>query len=469
MADGAADTEHPKEITRPLAEFAAGLRFEDLPEEVVAHVRLATLDALGCCLVGSTLPWTRMLAEQMRADGGAPEARLIGSGDRLPLAAAVLVNSTAGHAFELDDIHRDSIIHPNSLAVPVALGAAEAWEVVSGAEVVTAIVAGYEVSTRIGMAAGTDLLLRGFHPQGTGGAFTAAATAARMRGLDADGTRNALGIAGSLGAGLMAAQEGAMVKRLHSGNAAQAGVRAAQLAARGFTGISNVVEADYGGFLSAFAGKVDTAPVLDGLGERWEILNTGIKPYATVTSIHAALDALSKLMRENDLAADDIRHIHAGVSTATHVHCAWAYAAQSVTAAQMNLYYGLAMIALDGRAFVDQFAEDRIADPAVFDVIERIEAEVDPEIDALGPAFRHMARVTVTLNDGRKLVEEVRDRRGSPENPVPPESITAKFLALAGRTLETEQVMSVLELTGKLEQLDDVRTLVDAVADPKSG
>lgn len=452
------------EVTGKLAEFAAGLSFEDLPADVVAHVRLAALDALGCCLVGATLPWTRMVAEQVLADGGSQEARLIGLDGRVPLAAAALVNSTAGHAFELDDIHRDSIIHPNSIAVPVALGGAEAWGTVSGADVVTAIVAGYEVSTRIGMAAGTDLLLRGFHPQGTGGAFTAAVTAAKLRGLDADGMRNALGIAGSLGAGLMAAQEGAMVKRLHSGNAAQAGVRAAQLAARGFTGISNVVEAAYGGFLAAFAGKVDTSPILDGLGERWETVRTGIKPHATVTSIHSALDALSMLMAEHRLAADDIAHLQAGVSTPTFVHCAWPYEAQSVTAAQMNLYYGLAMIALDGQAFVEQFEPARIAEPRVFDLIARIEAKVGPEIDALGPAHRHMARVTVTTRDGRTLTEEVRHRRGSPENPVSAEDIVAKFCTLAGRTRSKDDVMRLIELTGRLETLDDVGELIDVVA-----
>ncbi|MEX2615061.1 MAG: MmgE/PrpD family protein [Alphaproteobacteria bacterium] len=453
-------------ITETLAAFAANLKFEDLPDRLVAHMRMAMLDGLGCCLVGATLPWTRMVADLVRAEGGAPEARLIATGDRVPLAAAALVNATAGHAFELDDIHRDSIIHPNSICVPVALNSAEARGGASGRDVVTAMVAGYEVATRVGMAGGTDLLLRGFHPQGTGGAIAAAVTAGHIFGLDAAGMRNAIGIAGSLGAGLMAAQEGAMVKRLHSGNAAQAGVRAVLLARNGFTGISNLVEAEYGGFLSSFAGNVDMSRIAEGLGTHWEADETGFKPYATVTSIHAALDSLAVIMRDNGLAAGDIAKIRVGTSKATYVHCAWPYEAQSVTAAQMNLYYGLAMIALDGAAFVEQFDAARIADPAVFDFIARIEAAVDPEIDGLGRAFRHMARLSVETVDGRRFSHEERHRRGSLQNPVSDADLTAKFRALASGSLNADMVAGVIVLCGKLDSLADVGPLIDAVCNP---
>ncbi|MCB1511997.1 MAG: MmgE/PrpD family protein, partial [Hyphomicrobiaceae bacterium] len=222
--------------TRILAEFAAGLRYDAIPRPVIDHIKLTTLDGLGCCLYGATLPWTRMVADVVMRDGGRTEATVIGTDRRAPVAGAVLVNATAGHAFELDDIHRDSILHPNSIAVPTALAFAERAGGASGQDVLAAIVAGYEVSTRVGLGSGTDLLLRGFHPQGVLGSICAAVTAAHMLRLDADRMHHAIGIAASLGAGLMAAQEGAMVKRLHSGRAAEAGVRAAELAADGFTG-----------------------------------------------------------------------------------------------------------------------------------------------------------------------------------------------------------------------------------------
>ncbi len=182
-----------------------------------------------------------------------------------------------------------------------------------------------------------------------------------MLKLDAGQMQHALGIVGSQAGGLMAAQEGAMVKRFHCGRAAQSGVYSALLAKRGFTGVTDVLEAPYGGYLSSYSDKPNPQRLTAGIGKTWETLNVGYKPHASVTSIHTALDALADLMRENKLKADDVATVDAGLSHMTYVHCAWEYKAQGVTAAQMNLFYGLAVIALDGMAFVDQYREDRLA------------------------------------------------------------------------------------------------------------
>lgn len=454
----------PPDVTRQLAYFAADLDFADLPPAVIAHGKLAILDGLGVILQGATLPWSRMVADLAIADGGRGEATILGRGVKVPAAAAALANATAGHAFELDDIHRDSIVHPNSIVVPVAVNMAERAGGGDGRTALTAIVAGYEVANRIGAAAGTDLLLRGFHPQGTAGAIAAAVTAGKMLGLDGAALLHAIGIAGSLGAGLMAAQEGAMVKRLHSGRAAEAGVRAALLAARGFTGIENLVEADYGGFLSSFAGGTHGLPrALDGVGATWETTNSGFKPHATVTSIHSCLDSLARIMADHGLTAGDIARVDAGISHPTFVHCAWPYRAQSVTAAQMNLYYGLAMIALDGAAFTAQFDEARLTDPAVLDFIAKVHAAVDPEIDALGPSARHMAKLTVTTTDGRVLRHTERHRRGSPENPVSAADLVAKFEALTGPLLAPTAGAMCQDLVNDFDNLADVRSVIDAL------
>ncbi len=210
--------------TRELAEFAATTRFEQIPPEVIERIKLSLIDGLGVCLQGSTLPWTRIVHDIVGEEGGKPVASVWGRGRRTSLTNAVLANSTAGHAFEMDDIHKESIVHPNSLAVPVAMALAEADPTISGRDIALALSVGYEVGLRIGNAATMSLFLNGFHPQGTSGAFVAAATAGKLLGLDAEQMQNALGIAGSMAAGLMAAQEGAMVKRLHAGRAAQGGL-----------------------------------------------------------------------------------------------------------------------------------------------------------------------------------------------------------------------------------------------------
>ena len=452
--------------TRDLARFAAALRYEDIPREAVECIKLSVLDSIGCCLFGATLPWTRKVAALAESEGARPVASLMGMGRKSSVSLAVLVNSTAGHAFELDDIHKESIVHPGSLAMPVAMAYAEAAGGAPGRDVITAMIAGYEVGTRVGSAATMSLFLRGFHPQGTSGAFVAAATAGRMLKLDAGQMQHALGIVGSQAGGLMAAQEGAMVKRFHSGRAGQSGVYSAELARRGFTGITDVLEAHYGGYLSTYSDKPSPQRLTAGLGTVWETVNVGYKPHASVTSIHTALDALADIMREHKLKADDITEVDAGLSHMTHVHCAWEYKAQGVTAAQMNLYYGLAVIALDGMAFVDQYREDRLRDPQILDFIKRVRAHVDPEIEGMGAAFRHAARVTVKTRDGRTLKREILHRRGSPENPLKPADVEYKFRNVARACLSQPHTDRVMKLVAALETLDSTAELIGILAAP---
>jgi 2-methylcitrate dehydratase PrpD len=452
--------------TRELAAFAAGLRYEDIPPEAVERIKSSVLDSLGCCLFGASLPWTRKVAALARQEQARPVASLMGMGERTSLALAALVNGTGGHAFELDDIHKESIVHAGSITTPVAFGFAEQLGGAPGRDVITAMTAGYEVGHRVGSAATMSLFFRGFHPQGTSGVFVAAATAARAMALDASRFQHALGIAGSQAGGLMAAQEGAMVKRFHSGRAAQSGVYAAQLAADGFTGILEVLEASYGGYLSTLSDKPAPARLTEGLGTVWETLSVGYKPHASVTSIHTALDGLAEILRENGLGADDVASVEAGLSPMTHVHCAWEYKAQGVTAAQMNLYYGLAVIAIDGMAFTDQYREERLRDPRILDFIGRISAYVDPEIEKMGAAFRHAARVAVTARDGRKFEKLVLHRRGSPEAPLRPDEIVYKFRQVVRSCIPEQRAARILDLVRDLDRLDSTRELVALAAAP---
>ena len=452
--------------TRDLARFASGLRYQDIPGEVVERIKLSVLDSIGCCLFGATLPWTQKVAVMVDAEGARPIASLMGMGKKSSVALAVLVNATAGHAFELDDIHKESIVHAGSLATPVALAFAEQMGGAAGRDVITAMVAGYEVGTRVGNAATMSLFFRGFHPQGTSGAFVASATAARALELDATQFQHALGIVGSQAGGLMAAQEGAMVKRFHSGRAGQSGVYSALLAKSGFTGITDVLEAPYGGYLSSLSDKPNAARLTAGLGTTWETLNVGYKPHAAVTSIHTALDGLAEIMREQRLEADDIDKLETGLSPMTHVHCAWEYKAQGVTAAQMNLYYGLAVIAYDGVAFTDQYRQDRLHDPRILDFIKRISAYVDPEIESKGAAFRHAAKLKVTTRDGRVFEKTMLDRRGSPENPLKPEDIVYKFRHVTRSCLAPQNIDRLIELVQKLDKADNTRELIELVAAP---
>ena len=447
--------------TKSLAKFAAELEFNKIPENILNYLKLLFLDGVGCCIHGNTLEWTKTLEEVVTNKEDYNQCSIIGTNKKTTLLNAVLINSTAGHGFESDDIHRESILHPNSIVVPVSINVAEKMGNINGKKFLTSVVAGYEVATRIGSAAGTELLLRGFHPQGTHGTIAAAITAGKLMDFSTDQMVHAIGIAGSLGAGLMAAQEGAMVKRLHSGRAAQAGVLAAQLSAKNFTGIQNIVEADYGGFLSSFSGKNDFNRSIRNLYKEWECMNTGIKPYASVTSIHTALDCLKNIMEKNNISVKNIKNIKAKISHPTYVHCAWDYKNHNITSAQMNIYYGLALIALEGELFVNQFSKDKISNPEILNFMKKITAEVDPKIESLGHEFRHMASIELTTNDNKKFNHTEKYRKGSPENPLTKDQIISKFKSLASYSYDETQVSKIKEKIENIELSNNIENLIN--------
>lgn len=446
--------------TKTLAKFAVQLEFEKIPENILDYLKLLFLDGVGCCIHGNTLQWTKTLRDVVTNKEDIKQCSIIGTNKKTTLLNAVLINSTAGHGFESDDIHRESILHPNSIIVPVSINVAEKIGNINGKKFLTSIVAGYEVATRIGSAAGTELLLRGFHPQGTHGTIAATITAGKLMDFNTDQMVHAIGIAGSLGAGLMAAQEGAMVKRLHSGRAAQAGVLAAQLSAKKFTGIQNIVEADYGGFLSSFSGKNDFNRSTRNLYKEWECMNTGIKPYASVTSIHTALDCLKNIMKKNNILAKDIKNIKAKISHPTYVHCAWNYENHNITSAQMNIYYGLALIALEGELFVNQFSKDKISNPEILNFMKKITAEVDPKIESLGHEFRHMASIELTTDDNKKFNHTEKYRKGSPENPLTKDQILSKFKSFATYSYDEDKINKIKEKIENIELSNSIENLI---------
>lgn len=455
-----------EEPTRDLARFASGLQFADIPNDVVEHAKLSILDGLGASLFGARLPWTAHVREVVLAEGANPKASLWGAGRKASVAQAALVNGTAGHGFEMDDIHKESILHPNSLAVPVIFALAEGGRTTcSGRDVLTAMVAGCEVGLRVGNAATMELFLRGFHPQGTSGVFVSTAAAGRLANLSQDQLHHALGIAGSMGAGLMAAQEGAMVKRFHAGRAAQSGIVAVELARQGFTGISDGIDAGYGGFLSSFSGKPNQSRLTAGLGRQWETMNIGFKMYPCVTSIHTALDALSDIIRTHVVAAGAIERIDVQCPRMTHVHTAWPYKPAGITAAQMSMFFGLAAMARDGAVSAATYTDANAADKELLNFMSRIAVAVSEELEAKGPAFRHACRMRVTTTSGEIFDREINNRRGSPENPVDRGDIVQKFRASTSHLSRdrSERLISLVDRLDRLERVDELIQLLAAV------
>jgi 2-methylcitrate dehydratase PrpD len=419
--------------TRLLAEFAATLRFEQIPASVLAKAKLSLLDTLGCCLHGSTCPPARKLLEFVRNEGGRPVASILGTSERTSATLAALVNGTAAHAFQLDEVHSGAVLHPGSAVVPAVMAAAESAGGVTGRDWLTAMIAGYEVGVRVGLATQGRMFERGFHNQGTTGAIAAAAASSRALSLDARGTVHALGLAASQAAGLMAVQEGAMAKALHSGRAAQSGLLAAFLAGNGYTGIEGVLDSSYGRFYDAFIGGPGAGAFAAALRERWEMLEVGYKLSPASNGSITAMQTLARIMTKHRLDAENIERIIAYVSTNTFHHCGFAFDPKtaSVLGAQMSVRYGLSVMALDKRATPAQFTPERIRDERLADFLPRVEPRVWPEFDAPGGKFRLSTRLEVRCKDGRVLADETPYRKGSVEDPISPAEIEEKFCSLA--------------------------------------
>lgn len=431
------------------AEFASGLRAEKLPQEVTETACLHVLDTLGCGLAASALAEASYVVSGAEEGAGTGPATGIGVVHGLPAAEAAFVNGVLCHALDFDDTHAESVVHVSAAVTPAALAAGEAAGA-DGATVLAAVVAGNEVSTRVGAAAGGVFHARGLHPSGVCGVFGATAAAARARGLDAAATAHALGIAGSMASGLLEfLADGADTKRLHPGWAAQAGITAARLAAHGATGPATVFEGRRGFYATYLAGvEVDLAPGLAGLGSEWNTPQIAYKPYPACHYTHAPVDALAKVLRENPIRPDEVARIVA-YTDKTGVDLVLEPAADKVRPrtpydAKFSLPYCLASLLVRGSVEVASFTADAITDEAVLALTPRVgyeTREYSPRPDAFGGGVR------VETTDGRTFEAELRYQRGSTENPLTEDDVRGKYRANAGLALRA----------------DDVRGLEDAV------
>lgn len=451
-------------VTRALAVHAAELDAAAIPALVRERAVAAILDTLGAGLYGRGTD----AAALVRAEAGeryrAGASVLWGSADRLVPAGAALVNATQAHAFELDDYHPSAKCHPGAVVVPAALAAAPAGT--SGMELIAAIVAGYDAMVRVSLASDAAATRRrGWHITGVAGPFGAAAAAGRVRGIDAGALAQALGIAGSCSAGLFAfSRSGAMTKRLHAGRAAEAGIVAVDLAARGFTGPPDVLEAEDGGLLGALAGTPDPARIVEQLGERFEVARTAVKPHPCCGSVHSSIDAVLELRERHGLAPADVEEIVVLNSRLVFQQCGFTWTGDGgVLEAQMSLQYCLAVALADGTMGLAQFAAARREDPEVRGLAARVRFVVEPEIDAAYPRS-FPARVAIRTRAGTTVEAHVTAPRGSAERPCTPAELEAKFTELSADALDARRRARLRELLAGLEQLDDIAKLTELLA-----
>ena len=449
-------------VTRLLAEFATGLRYEDLPPDLIVSAKQCIRDSLGVGVYGAAQPWTQAVARTVQFLGQSPKASAWGMKVRADPLGVAFINGTAAQGFELDDVHDQSMSHYGAGVIPAVLASAEGFGRFSGKDVILAIVAGYELGTRIGNTVSPSAFHRGFHPCGLTSTFASAAAVGKMLDLDTDQYVSALGLAGSQAAGLMASQFGAMAKRFHSGKASQNGIIAALCAREGLTGVRDVLEAPYGGFCSTYSETYDLKWATEGLGSEFEMRRNGFKQYSSLASSQTSVDALRQIRARTGIRGEDVAGVRIGTTNMVYVHCGWKYEPKETITAQMNLPYTAAVTLLEGNAFIDQYVDSKLRDPAIMDLADRVEVYVDPELDALGPHEMRAVRAAVTMKSGEVHTQEVIYRSGHWRNPIPEESLKAKFRDLAGRVITAEAVVEIERIIDNLENESEPAPLLGA-------
>lgn len=425
--------------TQVFARFAHELSRRALPPDAQHHAQRAVIDWYASLYPGLAMPAVQVLEATMAEDLDRGDARLALGRAATPRAAA-LINGTAAHAAEVDDSFRDAMYHPGAATIAAALAAAQATRA-TGAEFLRAVVLGYEVSTRIGVVMGRPHY-RFWHNTGTMGSFGAAAAAASLLRVDEDAFAQALALAATFTAGLQQAfRSESMAKPLHAGRAAEAGVLAAQLAARGMRSSLDVLEGE-SGLGHAMSDGPDWAGVGATLGTDFHITRLTFKNHIGCGHTFAAIDGALALQQLHGFSHADIESVHLGVyrptlDIAPHVD------PQNADQARFSLHYMVASALVHGSVRLSAFEPDRLNDPATRALMRRITKALDPEVDAGFPG-RRAARVTITLRDGRVLSHLQPDRKGDPELPLSDADLEGKLIELAAPVIGNLQARALL-------------------------
>jgi 2-methylcitrate dehydratase PrpD len=375
-----------------------------------------------------------------------------------------MINATAVHAFELDDIGPGG--HNGSVTLSSGLAMAQHKGRLSGAELINAIVIGVETAARVNQSVGrTPHEGLGFHNPGLMGTFASVASASRALGLAADDVVHALGHAGQQAASLMFTHHGGMGKRLLAGQAARAGTFGALLAANGFTNAANVFEAEYGGFCAAHTGNqrppaYDLTQLTKDLGRTYHTAKVRFKMWAARVPNHGSLEGIRQLRKKHPIPVEQVKQVRIRLGRGYLQNVGWPYTPTTITSAQLNLYYVTAIMLLENDVFTDQFTEEKIRDARVLELIGRISITHDASMDAMG--YTEGNPIEIELSDGT-VHSAWGKARGDVENPVHRDDVVDKFRKLTARRLQPEHQAKIIGLCERLESVEDVSALIGAL------
>lgn len=444
--------------TQKLARFALDLNYRRIPAAVIDRAKACILDTLAVSLYGSTKPWSRTVSEFVRDSGPRGRSTVLGQKWQAQPAQATLANGVMAHAFELDNVRQPGAgVHPGATAFLPAFAMAEEKKA-DGKVLLTAFVAACEVMSRIGVAAGNSLERRGFHAPGLTGTFGAAVAAGRLLGLSEKMMVNALGIAGSYCGGLIEfsrCQEGAMIKRLHLGKAAEGGVTAALLASRGFAGPESVLEGKFG-FCRTYSDSPKLSYLTHRLGSEFESMNICIKRCACHINAHAPIEALQQLRDQTDFAPEEIREIVvSGIEKLLTHHAI--YQPKDLMMAQYSIPFCVALSVYYDPSDPESFSENKLRDKKILAMMRKVRLKVDHEIEHKG--WDRAARVTVGLTNKQRPSTLIVHFKGTPRNPMSHLEVEDKARKLTREILPERQLEGLVEAMDNLEKIEDVSTI----------
>jgi 2-methylcitrate dehydratase PrpD len=438
-----------------LAEFATELRFDDIPELDRLRARQCLVDTVGVSLLGAKLPWGRMLSAYAHRYGGAATSTLIGESHKVSAPMAALANGVYAHGFELDSLRKPGAgVHPGAALVPSGLALGEELAV-DGKRLLTALVAGCEVMFRIGLASKHSSEQLGFHAPGLTGPFGSAIVAGHLLQLNSTRMCHALGIAGSLCAGVLAfahSGNGSMVKRLHLGRAAEAGILAAHLAHDGFEGPDGILEGKFG-FLETYCAEADPALLTRGLGRHFETRNLCLKRYPCHVTAHTPVQSVATLRQEHDFSAGDVERVTVWASRKVLSQHSERNPTETM-AAQYSVPWCVAVALVGDATDPEAYGERGLSDVDVRRWCRSIELEPLPGNESSRSSWA--SEVLVRLRDGRELALAADDFKGSPTLPLTGAELREKFMRCAGSFAGASALFERLDA---IESLDDVRTL----------
>ena len=454
------NTSVKQDATVKLAGFISSLEYEKLPPDVVQKSKEAILDYIGALLAGCSRGsmLSKRLTEMIIQSGGTPEATVIGHKVKVPVINAALCNGVISHVVELDDGHRIARGHPGVTVVSSALAAAEYLHS-SGKELITAVVAGYDVFVRVASAINPSHLERGFHTTGTCGALAAAAAAARIFRLNTEETANALGLAGIQAAGLLEVTiDGQMAKPLHSGKSAQAGLLSAIMAKNGVQGPKSIIEGTKG-FAKALSDKCDYDIMLIKLNEAFHINDCYIKLYPSCRHTHSPVDAALDLVKENDFGCLDIKNILIKTYPTAISFAGEIYKPKTPEEAKFSIPYCVCAALVKKKFGLRELEADCLSDNTIQALTEKVAIEPDQSLESSHPK-RKGAEVHITLNDGRKLSKRIDLPKGEVENPVSRDELIMKFANCTDGYFEEDTKGKVVNKILRIDQVDNIEDLI---------